>query len=148
MKICGVELQANDVIISILELDRGLYEIHPCRVTRFQFRNANSTAEIRKFQFDFKKLMEDYKIDTAVIRQRPLKGKFAGGAVGFKLETAIQLIDGIDVEILSTTQIKEFTKHANAYMPFAETGLKKFQEPAYNTAFAYLHRPNDFGQEV
>lgn len=143
MRVCGIELQANDAIISIIELDRGLYEIHPCRINRLQIRNAESADALRKFQFAFKKLVEDYQIDCVAIRQRPMKGKFAGGVPGFKMEAAIQLIDDLVVDILTTAEVKEFTKHANAFMNFSDTGLKKFQQPAYDTAFAYLHKPND-----
>ena len=73
-----------------------------------------------------------------VIRQRPMKGKFAGGAVGFKLEAAIELIAGLDVIILSPTDIKESIKRNPIAVPFTETGLKAYQETAFNTAYAYL----------
>jgi hypothetical protein len=82
--------------------------------------------------------MTDYSVDTVVIRQRPMKGKFAGGAVGFKLEAAIELIDGLDVEIMSAMDIKASLKRNPVHIPYAETGLKIYQEVAFNTAFAYL----------
>jgi hypothetical protein len=67
-----------------------------------------------------------------------MKGKFAGGAVGFKLEAAIELIADLDVVIMSPTDIKDSLKRNPVHIPYAETGLKVFQEVAFNTAFAYL----------
>ena len=82
--------------------------------------------------------MEDYQVERVVIRQRPMKGKFAGGAVGFKLEAAIELISDLDVVILSTTDIKESLKRNPIQIDYAETDLKIYQEVAFNTAYAYL----------
>lgn len=67
-----------------------------------------------------------------------MKGKFAGGAVGFKLEAAIELISDLKATIMSTTDIKESLKRNPIQISYAETDLKAFQEAAFNTAYAYL----------
>jgi hypothetical protein len=82
--------------------------------------------------------MTDYQIDHIVIRERMTKGKFAGGSVGFKLESAIQLADNFQTSLLSTSKIKETLKNSHVVMNFKDTGLKQFQEQAFTTAFAYL----------
>jgi hypothetical protein len=82
--------------------------------------------------------MQDYKVEHVVIRQRPMKGKFAGGAVGFKLEAAIELIPDLNVTIMSTNEIKESLKRNPIQIEYADTELKAFQEVAFNTAYAYL----------
>jgi hypothetical protein len=94
--------------------------------------------DLRYFQKTFAQLVQDYKIDQIVIRQRPMKGKFAGGAIGFKLEAALELLDDVDVIVLSPTAIKESLKRNPVVVPIPDTGLKMFQEVAFNTAFAYL----------
>ncbi len=65
------------------------------------------------------------------------KGKFAGGAISFKLEATIQLIDGIDLEVrLLPTALIKSTLAANPLpVPFADTGLKAFQETAFTAAY-------------
>jgi hypothetical protein len=93
---------------------------------------------MKKFQFIFAKLAEDYKIDTFVIRERPQKGKFAGGAVGFKMEPALQLLPNVKTEILTSAFIKEQLARHPVPIVFKETGLKGFQETAFITAYAYL----------
>lgn len=107
MKVCGIEINSNDVNLCLLSLTDDLFDVPDCRSRRLTLKDVNSTAELRLFQQTFAKLMQDYPVDKVVIRQRPMKGKFAGGAVGFKLEAAIELISELDVVILSPTEIKE-----------------------------------------
>mgnify|MGYP003865869669 CR=1 FL=1 len=140
MKVCSVELKSNEAIICLLSLSEGLFSLPDCRARRVTLMDVKSTEHLKKFQFDFAKLMADYKVDKVVIRERPTKGKFAGGAIGFKLEAAIQLIDGLDVETLSAAEIKESLKQTPLPIPFGNTGLKAFQESAFTTAVAYLNR--------
>lgn len=140
MKVCGVELKSNEAIICLLSLADGVFHIPDCRARRFTLVNINSREDLQAFQKDFAKLMVDYSVDKVVIRQRPMKGKFAGGAVGFKMEAAMELIPDLDVEVLTSVEIKALQKHNPLPVPFAETGLKIFQETAFNTAFAFLSR--------
>lgn len=143
MKICSVELKSNEAIICLLTLAEGLFSLPDCRARRLTLTDVNSTEHLRKFQFDFAKLMSDYKIDQVVIRQRPTAGKFAGSSTGFKLEAAIQLIEGLDVVTVSSALIKESLKQTPLPIPFSDTGLKGFQEAAFTTAVAYLNRPKE-----
>lgn len=136
MKICGVELKGNDAVICLLSHEDGVMHLPDCRVAKLTIGNANDTQEMIKFQFAFAKLIEDYKIEKVVIRQRQTKGKFAGGAVGFKLEAAIQLIADLKVDVVSPTEIKESLKRNPLGIQFKDTGLKQYQEQAFTTAYA------------
>ena len=138
MRICGIELKGNDAIVCVMSLENGLYDLPKIRVPKLTLVNASNAEEIRKFQFDFAKLMSDYKIEKVVIKGRALKGKFAGGPVGFKLEAAIQLISDLEVEILSASFIKSALAKSLVNIDFRDTGLKNFQETAFSTAFAYF----------
>ncbi len=138
MRVCGVELKGNDAIICLISSENNLYDIPHLRVPKISLNNVGDTEQLRKFQFTFSKLVEDYKIDKVVIKGRALKGKFAGGPVGFKLEAAIQLIADLEVEILSASFIKTAIAKSQLDIDFRDTGLKKFQESAFTTAFAYL----------
>ena len=140
MRTCGVEITGSDVLLCILTKDNDVFDIRDVRQTRFTLGNGNDTEVMRKFQFDFKKLMEDYQIDSVAIKERQAKGKFAGSAKGFKMETAIQLIEHLDVQILSATEIKEQLKRNPVPIDFEDTGLKKFQENAFISAYVYIMR--------
>lgn len=138
MKVCGIELKGSDAIICILSLEEGLFSIPECRSTKLSINNANDAKQLRQFQFTFEKLMHDYQITTVVIRQRPTKGKFAGGFVGFKLEAILQLSEQFNVELMAINEVKEALKSNELTVDFRDTGLKKLQQNAFDTAFAYL----------
>lgn len=138
MKVCGVELKGNDAIICLMSLKDGLYALHECRVKKLTVVDDTNAEQLRKFQFDFAKLMQDYQVDHVVIRERMTRGKFVGGSVGFKLEAVLQVADNLNVSLLSPSKIKEILKNSRVVMSFSDTGLKQFQEAAFSTAFAYL----------
>lgn len=139
MKICGVELKGNEAIICLINKSDGMIDLPDCRVAKFDITEPAKTESIRDFQFKFKKLMQDYQVETVVIKERLMKGKFAGGAVGFKLEAAIQLIEDIDVEILTAADQKASLKRAPEMVRVKEIGLKGYQQDAYETGFAFLN---------
>jgi hypothetical protein len=107
-------------------------------VRKIEYTKKNTTSDLRYFQATFAKLIEDYKVDAVIIKERPLKGKFAGGALGFKMEAAIQLIPDLDVHVMTNIDLKETLNRYPVPVDFSETGLKIFQQAAFNTAFAYL----------
>ncbi len=138
MKVCGVELKGNDAIICIMSRENGLYDIPHVRVQKISLVDAGDAEQVKHFQFTFQKLMADYKIEQVVIKGRAMKGKFAGGPVGFKLEAAIQLIDGVEVKIISSSEIKKTLARTQVNIDFRDTGLKNFQEQAFNTVFSFM----------
>lgn len=140
MRVCGVELKGNEAVISIIQLKDGLYDVPTVRTNKLSLVDAINTQPLKKFQFDFQQLMKDYKVDTVVIRQRDLKGKFAGNTLSFKIEGALQLMDELNVLVLSSSYIKEGLSKAQVRPVAREVGLKQFQEQALLTAFAYLEQ--------
>ncbi len=138
MKACGVEIKGNDAIICIMSKENNLYDIPQTRVQKVSLDNAGDAEQVQKFQFTFAKLMEDYGVTHVLIKGRALKGKFAGGPIGFKVEAAIQLIQELHVEILAGSFIKKELAKSQIDIDFRDTGLKQYQEQAFGTVFAYL----------
>jgi len=136
MRICGVELTGNDAVVCLLHLEDQQFEIPDCRVRKLTLPKDHTREDLQQFQFAFAKLVSDYRVDKVAIKERMPKGKFAGGAISFKLESAIQLIADIDVVVLSSTQIKSVLSEHPLPITFAETGLKVFQEAAFTVAYA------------
>lgn len=141
VRVCGVELKGNDAVICLLSLSDGLIDLPDCRARQIALESPTSREHLQDFQFAFAKLMEDYKVEKVAIRERLMKGKFSGGAIGFKLEAAIQLIKEIDVELISPATIKQSLKQSPLSIGFNETGLKAYQESAFMTAYASLLPP-------
>jgi len=135
MNICGVELSGNDAVICLLQLENQHFNLPDCRVRKLTLPKEHTREDLKYFQATFAKLMSDYGINKVAIKERALKGKFAGGAIGFKLEAAIQLMDNMDVVVLSQKDIKLGLSENQLPILFAETGLKVFQEAAFTAAY-------------
>lgn len=138
MRACGVEIKGNEAIICIMSKENNLYDIPHTRVQKVSLDNAGDAEQVQKFQFTFAKLMEDYQVTHVLIKGRALKGKFAGGPIGFKVEAAIQLIQDLHVEILAGSFIKKELSKSQIDIDFRDTGLKQYQEQAFGSVFAYL----------
>jgi len=138
MRVCGVEIKGNDAVICLLSMKDEVFDIPDCRVRKITLDKTSSGEALRVFQFAFAKLMSDYKIDKVIIRERPTKGKFSGSAIGFKIEATIQLIDNLEVALVTSVAIKEHIKKNPISVAFVDTGLKSFQESAFSTAYGYL----------
>lgn len=140
MRVCGVEIKGSEAILCLMSLEQGLFALPDCRLSRLALTQDYDAESVRKFQFTLRKLVEDYKISHFVIKERPQKGKFAGGAVGFKIEAALQLLDNCSTILMSATAQKEQLKRHPLPIDFKATGLKAFQETAFITAYAFITR--------
>jgi hypothetical protein len=138
MRTCGIEIKGSEAIVCLMTLKNGLFELPDCRQVRFALSKDQDQQQMRHFQFTFAKFVEDYQISQLVIKERPQKGKFAGGAVGFKIEAALQLIANCSCSVLSATELKEKIKRYPLPVDFRDTGLKAFQETAFLTGYAFL----------
>ncbi|MGB0864996.1 MAG: DUF3010 family protein [Granulosicoccaceae bacterium] len=141
MRVCGIDIKANEIIVCILSLDRGLFESPEVRQRRINIANPDDPKQLRIFQKTVSKLMEDYKVDKIAIKGRPQKGKFAGAASGFKLEAALQLLETHRASLISAAVIKETQKHEPLPVDFRDTGLKAYQEQAFMAAYTLLVGP-------
>ena len=136
MRICGVDLAGNEAVVCLLFHEKQQFNIPDCRVRKLTLPKDHTRENLQQFQFEFAKLMADHEVNMVVIRERMTRGKFAGGAISFKLESAIQLIADVDVTVLSPTKIKSALKENHLPISFENTGLKEFQKTAFTVAYA------------
>lgn len=136
MRVCGVELKGGEAIICLLSYEGETFNVPDCRQQSFVISHSESTESIRDFHFAFSKLMEDYKVDKVVIVSREQKGKLAGSATSFKAEAAIQLLE-LPVILMSPVTVKERLKRNPPMVDFDGLGLKRFQNLAFDAAYAY-----------
>lgn len=137
MNLIGVELNNKEAIFVLMSLNEGLFNVKECRTRGIELRDPENAEGIQAFQFQFKKLIEDYQIDTVVIKQRPMRGKFSGSANSFKMEAAIQLIENIQIEMVSNKEIKETLKETPLGYTMKDLELRQFQEEAFNAAYSF-----------
>ncbi|WP_163930539.1 DUF3010 family protein [Paraferrimonas sp. SM1919] len=139
MRVCGVDIVGSEAIICLLTYEGDTFNIPDCRTRVFPVSKSQYTGTIRKFHKNFSKLMEDYKVDEVVFIERHQKGKHAGSAASFKIETAIQLSD-VPVFSITTSQIKEQLKRNPVNADFESMGLKRLQKGAFEAAYAYQNQ--------
>ena len=128
MKICGIDLKANNMILVVLD-DKKFIDLKRKKITLENDENQN---DIRSFCNDFLLFLEENQIEKVYIKKRAKKGNFSGGAVTFKMEGLIQLNPLCEVELISSQSINSFKKKNE--IDFPKT-LKKYQEEAFLTGF-------------
>lgn len=140
MTMCGVDLSGSDAVICLLNLDRGQFTLPESRVRKLSLGKNHTREELKQFQAAFAELMAEQGVTSVAIKERMPKGKFAGGAISFKLEAAIQLIDSaaLEVRLLPPALIKSTLAAKPLPIAFADTGLKVFQETAFIAAYVGL----------
>lgn len=106
MKLCGIELKSNNVILVVLD-DNKYCDL---KIKKLILEDDEKQGDIRQFCNDFLLFLEQNQIDKVVIKKRAKKGNFAGGAVTFKLEGLIQLNPMCEVELISPQAISSFEK--------------------------------------
>lgn len=138
MLICGVELTGSDAVVCLLKLDGGQFSLPECKVRKISLKKNHQREDLIRFQDEITGLITGYGVNKVVIRERMQKGKFAGGAISFKLEAAIQLlpVPVLEVVLLTPAAIKATLAANPLPIDFSETGLKGFQETAFVTAYA------------
>lgn len=138
MRICGVELTGSDAVVCLLNKDQGLFSLPETRVRKLTLRKDHTGADLQRFQAEFAQFLKENEVEKVFIKERMQKGRFAGGAISFKLEATLQLIASAEIEValLSPTQIKALLADNPLPIPFSDTGLKQFQEQAFTTAYA------------
>ncbi|MGO1500113.1 MAG: DUF3010 family protein [Marinobacter sp.] len=137
MLICGVELSGSDAVVCLLNLDMGQFSLPESKIRKITLKKNHTREDLQQFQASFAAFLAEHDVKKVAIKERMPKGKFAGGAISFKMEAAIQLMSGKDVEVslLPPATIKSTLASHPLPIPFTETGLKVFQETAFVAAY-------------
>ena len=91
MRVCGCEISASEVRLAVAyHDDEGGVEMLRLKTTRVVLEDDTSEADLRSVLADLQQFSRDHEIDVFVIKTRAKKGRMAGGAVSFKIETLIQ----------------------------------------------------------
>lgn len=111
MRVCGCEISAQEVRLAIVQLnDEGKVEMLRLKTARIELGDDTSETDLRSFQAALHEFSREHEVDTFVIKTRAKKGKMAGGAVSFKIETLIQLVEGCDTRFVSPVALSNFAK--------------------------------------
>jgi hypothetical protein len=111
MRVCGCEISAKEVRLAVVYLnDEDSLEMLRLKTTRKELKDDTSEADLRSFLGDIQDFSREHQINTFVVKTRAKKGRMAGGAVSFKIETLIQLVEGCQTKFVSPVALAHFAK--------------------------------------
>ena len=111
MRICGCEISAQEVRLAVVELngERNV-QLLGIKTTRLELKDDTSESDLRSFLAALHEFSQENKVGTFMIKTRAKKGRMAGGAVSFKIETLIQLVEGCNTRFVSPIALSNFAK--------------------------------------
>ncbi|WP_170507271.1 DUF3010 family protein [Ruegeria arenilitoris] len=111
MRVCGCELSAQEVRLAVVDLDdEGKVEMLRPKTTRIELEDDTSEADLRSFMAALDEFARENEVGTFAIKTRAKKGRMAGGAVSFKIETLIQLTEGCHTRFVNPVALSNFAK--------------------------------------
>ncbi|WP_299668738.1 DUF3010 family protein [uncultured Ruegeria sp.] len=111
MRVCGCEISAKEVRLAIVRKnDDGNIEMLRPKTTRIELEDDTCEADLRSFLAALDEFCRQNEIETFVIKTRAKKGRMAGGAISFKIETLIQLVEGCKTRFVSPVALSHFAK--------------------------------------
>lgn len=111
MRLCGCEISAKEVRLAVVYLNTdGNVELVGLKTTRIELEDDTSDANIRSFLAALSEFSRENEIGTFVIKTRAKKGRMAGGAVSFKIETLIQLVEECKTRFVNPVALSNFAK--------------------------------------
>ena len=137
MRICGIELKSNNIIVSVVEKIDDEINYLDTKIKKFTLNDDENQISIVSFRNEIDKFISDNNIEIILIKKRAKKGNFAGGAITFKMESIIQLNPHCKVEFISAQAIGKYTKNNDIIFP---NNLNKYQEQAYLSALIYSNK--------
>ena len=111
MRVCGCEISAQEVRLAVVHLDdEGKVEMFRPKTTRIELEDDTSEADLRSFMAALHEFARENQVETFAIKTRAKKGRMAGGAVSFKIETLIQLTEGCHTTFVNPVALSHFAK--------------------------------------
>ena len=137
MKICAIDLKANNTILVVLEKNNEQIKYLDLKIKKIELEDDEIQDNIIAYSKAINDFLQENQIEQVLIKKRAKKGSFSGGANTFKAEAIIQLNTVCAIELISTQSINAFEKKNNIEFP---SNLKKYQEQAYLSALTFLSK--------
>ena len=135
MTICGIEIKGSEAIIAVASLDNQALTHVALATKKIALEDDDEAANVKAFASQVAAFVRDNGITRIAIKKRSKKGEFAGGPTTFKIEGVLQLLDGVEVTLLSPQTINAQYKKHTFDLPAT---LNKYQHEAYKTACSCL----------
>lgn len=132
MKICGISIGGQDANFCVIEKNSSSIQLIDTGMPKLSLDNDTNQEDIKFFFKVFETFINENNIDLVAVKARHHKGKFPGGAISFKIESLIQLIDQ-EVKIISPQTIGSKTKKLTI-----PKEIYRYQEEAYKAAYTAM----------
>ncbi|MBI5847199.1 MAG: DUF3010 family protein [Nitrospirae bacterium] len=130
-----MEMAASEARLVILNGTKNGFSHIAVNPPKIVLANDENPEEVKAFQDTAYAFLRENGVETIAIKKRNKRGEFSGGPVSFKLEGVIQLYAGCPVSLFSPQTIAAAQRN---YTPVIPTGIRKYQQFAFETAFAAL----------
>ena len=135
MTICGIEIKGSEAIIAVASLDNQALSHVALATKEIALEDDDEAANVKAFAAQVKAFVQANAVTRIAIKKRSKKGEFAGGPTTFKIEGVFQLLEGVEVTLLSPQTINAQNKKHNFELPAT---LNKYQHEAFKTACSAL----------
>ena len=135
MTLCGIEIKGSEAIIAVASLNNQTLTHVALATKKIALEDDDDAANVKAFATQVKAFVQDNAIERIAIKKRSKKGEFAGGPTTFKIEGVFQLLEGVEVTLLSPQTINAQNKKHNFDLPAT---LNKYQHEAFKTACSAL----------
>ena len=133
MRVCGISIDSNKsnlVVLEITNKDIDKFQIIDTGILKIALENETEQTEVKSFSEKVQKFIDDNKIEYIGIKKRLHSGKFSGGAISFKIEATIQLLNNVKVFLIPAKTIASKSKGIEL-----DKSLFKYQHEAFKTAY-------------
>jgi hypothetical protein len=137
MVICGVELTGHDAVFALIAVEGNVWRLVDSSIRKLTLTDPSNLNDVRSFRNAINALLQEHQVSKIAIKSRNESGKFAGGAVTFKMEGILQLTGIGDIELLSPQTIASELRRSPVSLP---DGLYRYQEEAFKTAYVASRR--------
>jgi hypothetical protein len=135
MRVCGVDIQGGKANLVVLDGSRNEFTHVRTGQPYIDIKDDRQAPDIRWFFTTISDFFREHAVELIGIKSRRDRGKFAGGATGFKLEALIQMYNECGVVLIAPTSIAAAIKKHNPRKPIP---VYAYQTAAFETAFAIL----------
>ena len=135
MKTCGIEIKGSEAIIALAALDTQALTHVALATKKIALDDDDEAANVKAFAAQVKAFVHDNAITRIAIKKRSKKGEFAGGPTTFKIEGVLQLLEGVEVTLLSPQTVNAQNRKHTFDLPAT---LNKYQHEAYKAACSAL----------
>ncbi|CAM3337512.1 Protein of unknown function [Pseudomonas gessardii] len=132
MTLCGIEIKGSEAIIAVAAPDLTHIALATKKIA---LEDDDEAANVKAFASQVAAFVRDNGITRIAIKKRSKKGEFAGGPTTFKIEGVLQLLDGVEVTLLSPQTINAQNKKHDFALPAT---LNKYQHEAFKAACSAL----------